>query len=546
MTTASPEAILGYALGPHFAVGEMLLYDAKRTVFRATDNSVPENPQRVAVILDTSGDEDSEARFRRYLEARFLEHENLMPILRAGRVESQDGRGNAYLVVPEPGEILTRSLESAPLALGDIRRIAVDILSGLQYLHREDLVFCALRPNAVWRFGDRWKLSDFSQLRVPGSEPLGSARRLLTRRDLSAPPEVYYGQVTPAWDVWSFGAMIGRIARPPRPNERTGAESSLLPPDLDELIGSCSDPDPGSRPSVAALLRAFSEAAPVQAAPVQAAPVQAAPVQAALVQAAQAQAARESIVDRVAETAAGVVHDGVHYVPVSRRPSTYDRIPEPAKSRVRVPWGRLIPVACAGIALFIALLLFARKPGSSEVQPVTGSASQNQAQPALEKSRARTRAASAQPAEAARDDRQPSGTDVAPREKAEIEDVLSDWAGAVRDHNAADQMTLYGPVIDTYYGRHNLTAAELRAQKQQIFSAIGTVRQFRVSNIHFDRLGPDVAVVSFDKQWAFGRPGGYGGAARDQMVLRHFGDQWKITSERELRVYSSHKQGPPV
>jgi hypothetical protein len=92
-------------------------------------------------------------------------------------------------------------------------------------------------------------------------------------------------------------------------------------------------------------------------------------------------------------------------------------------------------------------------------------------------------------------------------------------------------------VVDTFYHRHKLTRDQIYGEKERHFKLIGPVHKFDVSNEQITKLNPTTAVVLFDKEWDFGDSRKFAGAERAQLTLGKFGNEWKITGERELKVY---------
>ncbi len=125
--------------------------------------------------------------------------------------------------------------------------------------------------------------------------------------------------------------------------------------------------------------------------------------------------------------------------------------------------------------------------------------------------------------------------------KTEINALLAAWAQAIRDRDAIAQMRTYGPVVDPYFGRHHMTAAELQSNKAKVFREIGAVQMFKIGAFRYEQISPGRAVVSFDKSWRFGGRRPFSGSARERMGLRSIDGKWKIVSEVETKVYDSEK-----
>ncbi len=95
-------------------------------------------------------------------------------------------------------------------------------------------------------------------------------------------------------------------------------------------------------------------------------------------------------------------------------------------------------------------------------------------------------------------------------------------------------MTCYTPVVDTFYGRRQLSTAELRSEKLRQFASIRSILKFQISNVRIRRPSSSKAVVSFKKDWDFGT---FAGSEQDELTLRLVEGEWRIASERGRKLY---------
>lgn len=614
-------------LSSEYRVGDVIRSEPGRFVV-AVSGSINRDAvgSSMVAIIDTSG--LGGTRFSRYLEASFFDQPNLLKISGVRKLGTA-GRTFPYMISATPDVSLAEFVQPKPPPPSVIIDISQQILTGLASVHSENLVYCALAASTTWRIGREWKLSDYGQLRVPGVEDLKESRRLLTDREIAAPPELYFGRVSPAWDVWSFGVLLGKILKPRR--ARLPAVSSVsVPPEIEELVAGCSDPDPEARPTIEALLAFFKTAAEkwtdTPETPVTEVHADAACGLITTINEPESRGAHNSVghetdqsesphelamaqsVGQTSNLSGSFQSDRLEASPALPDDNDSNRINRPLSEGLAAdsapdeltaldsrrnppdqpvndlevsgykpleissgrsfgqhkslnwrpaayPGGRPVEqesispakiiTGCAVIAgIFVAFFSFGRRPPEVRsnatgptVVPSTSLGSQSHATEASSKPAAAP--ASSDPA-----DLPNAGDATYPDEdkKTQIVAVLDQWAAATRNRNVADQVNCYGSMVDTYYGRHHVTSSELQAEKSRDFSEIGPVKRFEIRNLRFDLLKPEWAVVSFDKHWAFGETGSYSGSAREQLVLRAFGDQWKITSERELKVYSVQKR----
>ncbi len=121
--------------------------------------------------------------------------------------------------------------------------------------------------------------------------------------------------------------------------------------------------------------------------------------------------------------------------------------------------------------------------------------------------------------------------------KAEVSDTVDSWASLTESRNLSAYMSNYADTID-YYNKKSVSIGAVRADKQRAFSAYNTI-EMNVSNM---RVTPDVsgetATAVFDKEWYFENDEKSSkGKVQSELRLRKIGGAWKITSERDLKVY---------
>jgi serine/threonine protein kinase len=215
-------------------LGEILFSDAKHGVFRADYPEAGGNMREVQVQLFLEDGRRPGERLNRFLEAKYLDDPHLLRYIEAGTLVRDEGP-LIYVVTEQPDEWASRSL-AAEQAVA----FADDLIAGLEYLHRRDLVYCVLSPDTVVPVGSSWKLSDFSQLRVAGTEISDEVLGLASALDTCA-PEAADGLVSPAWDVWSFGKTLRKVL--------TGSRADVPDP-FRAVCLACLNINPSSRPTL--------------------------------------------------------------------------------------------------------------------------------------------------------------------------------------------------------------------------------------------------------------------------------------------------------
>jgi serine/threonine-protein kinase len=157
-------------------------------------------------------DPDSEARFRDTMESHAqLDHPNLIPVLRFGVTDSL-----LWFAMPDVGGHSLRATrqEKKRLDPRDTRRMATQLVSALEYLHRRGIAHGAVKPENViidaagWArlvdpaFGRR----DPMRRRTSGSQPVIAENA--PREAWVAPEEYTGGERTPATDQFALASLV--------------------------------------------------------------------------------------------------------------------------------------------------------------------------------------------------------------------------------------------------------------------------------------------------------------------------------------------------
>lgn len=443
------------------------------------------------------GGEECEAYWRRFMEARFLEHPNLLGVREAGRAVSE-GWEFAYAATEFSSEPLQAQDRVSPERMTAICR---DLLGALEYLHSENLIYCALREETVWSAGNSWKLGDFHQLRLSGKAKTAETRALMGRMP-EIPPEAFEGAVTPAWDVWSLGVTISKVLR----HGSTDRRPTPLPEPFEEIVNRCLDSDPGSRITLAEIRYLLDSEAP-------------APV-------AMPMEERDAMAEAVGQRAAApVMAPEPDSQPVYSVTGTRLRSRRMEKEPRRRRW---VPFAIAGGLIGAVLTLFAlRRDVPAEVSPKDPGPVASDSRPVESKPNPTVTP------DAAQADRLKPGV------AQTVQSLLEKWVDSTRAKDVGRQLECYAPTVDTYYGRHAVSARDLRGEKSRQFSAIGRVNKFSLSHVRIKPIGANVAVVDFRKEWDFST---FSGAEKGQFVVRQTNGAWRITSEREGTVFWTRRR----
>ena len=126
--------------------------------------------------------------------------------------------------------------------------------------------------------------------------------------------------------------------------------------------------------------------------------------------------------------------------------------------------------------------------------------------------------------------------------KREVVDTLNGWAAAAREHDLEQQMNYYADTLDTYYKQRNVGVAYVRSTREPAFTRYDKL-DVRLTNIAvtLDASGT-VATAVFDKTYRFEGEKILSGSVQQVIVLTKISERWRITKERDMRVYYTNKE----
>jgi hypothetical protein len=121
--------------------------------------------------------------------------------------------------------------------------------------------------------------------------------------------------------------------------------------------------------------------------------------------------------------------------------------------------------------------------------------------------------------------------------KKDIENQIFGWKSASENRNLDVNMNNYAETVD-YYKGGKVAAGKIRADKQKAYNDYDSI-SITISNL---KITPDVAgekvTATFDKDWEFSGAEKFNrGGVQQQLIFTKINGKWKITSEKELKVY---------
>jgi len=120
---------------------------------------------------------------------------------------------------------------------------------------------------------------------------------------------------------------------------------------------------------------------------------------------------------------------------------------------------------------------------------------------------------------------------------ADINDLLNRWRDSVVRGDVNAHVILYGPKMDQFFRRRNVTRETVRREKARMMELYPQVNRYDISDVRVESQRENEAVVSFRKEWDMRGDRPFSGAERQRLKLRRISGDWKIVSEEELKVY---------
>jgi serine/threonine protein kinase len=147
--------------------------------------------------------EGAEAFLREAHTLADVKHPNVIVIHDTG-----DNEGLQYYIMEfVNGSTLERRLEAGPLRSDEVVGIGIDLLRGLQSMHRLGFVHRDIKPSNVFVLSDRALLGDFGIARPPSTDESDPHNRDGTA-EYMAPEQVEGKPVTPRTDIYSTGVIL--------------------------------------------------------------------------------------------------------------------------------------------------------------------------------------------------------------------------------------------------------------------------------------------------------------------------------------------------
>jgi serine/threonine-protein kinase len=202
--------------------------------------------------------------------AQRVSHPGLLEI----RCAAQTSHGIPYVVMEYlDGQSLGALIERAPLPIGSVLAIAVQIANAVAALHAGGVVHCDVKPDNVFVLNEpgeggwpRVKVIDYGVARLADAP---HCENTVVGTPSFMAPEQWRGAPTPKSDVYAFGCVLYELvtgtpvfsgalpqlmtAHCERMPERPSLRCPEIDPELERLIVRALAKDPGMRPTMADL-----------------------------------------------------------------------------------------------------------------------------------------------------------------------------------------------------------------------------------------------------------------------------------------------------
>jgi serine/threonine protein kinase len=245
------QRIIGHVIEGRYYLRALVREGGFALVFRAEEIVNGEVVRPVAVKLIYPDPKIPRAQQAEELVAVLkLRHPQIVHGISAGACELDDVPW-LYLVMELAEESLADLMLERPVTLRTVWDVAEHTSSALAYLHKDPdrLVHRDVKPANLLRFSDGWRLADFG-LAFTMERRNADTKTVPPGTEKYMPPEAYDGQITPAWDMWSFGVMLAEMLTGEHPF--AGSHHILyavthlppqlpedLPPPFPEIIRGC-------------------------------------------------------------------------------------------------------------------------------------------------------------------------------------------------------------------------------------------------------------------------------------------------------------------
>lgn len=123
------------------------------------------------------------------------------------------------------------------------------------------------------------------------------------------------------------------------------------------------------------------------------------------------------------------------------------------------------------------------------------------------------------------------------RARTQVIETMNSWVQSLEARNLNEHISHYAPRLHTYYLARGVNRGYVRSDRARALSTFEKL-DFDVSNIEV-RVDPSGkrAIATYDKRWSFQGESPWSGTVRERLWLENNSGRWRITGERDLKVY---------
>jgi hypothetical protein len=121
--------------------------------------------------------------------------------------------------------------------------------------------------------------------------------------------------------------------------------------------------------------------------------------------------------------------------------------------------------------------------------------------------------------------------------RREVADTLDAWVSSTEDRDLDEHMSYYADTLESYYNSRAAPRDQVRADRGRAFDRYQDI-DVNIDNVRvtLDETGVGAQVV-LDKSWKFEGERCSKGKVQQMLRLARIDGRWRITSERDLKVY---------
>ncbi|MGP8174109.1 MAG: restriction endonuclease [Terracidiphilus sp.] len=125
-----------------------------------------------------------------------------------------------------------------------------------------------------------------------------------------------------------------------------------------------------------------------------------------------------------------------------------------------------------------------------------------------------------------------------------VRTLLESYQNAERSRDPQLLADCYAPEVETFYRLHNVPRIVVLLEFQRAFAEYTEIKLFAFSRIAFHDVSGNQATATLEREWDLRGTKNYAGAESEQMIFQKIDGNWRIVSERELKVYWTQRKNP--